>query len=54
MNYHTEDMQRIAQEVAKRVQEGKREKPTESQEPQPLAEFEVAFREGLRQIGTAA
>jgi hypothetical protein len=54
MNYNTDDIQRIAQEVAKLVQEGIRQKETESQELQTMAEFELAFREALRQIGAEA
>jgi hypothetical protein len=54
MNYNTEDIQRIAEEVAKLVQEGIRQKQTESQEVQTMADFELAFREALRQIGAKA
>lgn len=54
MNYNTEDIRRIAQEVAKVVQEGIRPKGSESQEPQTMAEFELAFREALRQVGAEA
>jgi hypothetical protein len=51
MNYNTEDIQQIAQEVAKLVQESLRQKRTASQGPETMAEFELAFREALRQIG---
>lgn len=54
MNYNTEDIQRIAQEVAKLVQESIRQKQTGSQEGEVMAELELAFREALRQIGAAA
>jgi hypothetical protein len=54
MNYNTDDIQRIAQEVAKLVQEGIRQKEIESQTPPTMAEFELAFREALRQIGAEA
>jgi hypothetical protein len=54
MNYNTEDIQRLAQEVAKLVQAGIRQKQTESQEAQTMAEFEIAFREALREIGAEA
>ncbi len=54
MNYNTEDIQRIAHEVAELVQEGLRQKQTDNQEPETMAEFELAFREGLRQIGAEA
>lgn len=54
MNYNMEDIQRIAQAVAKLVQEGIRQKQTESKEAQTMAEFELAFREVVRQIGAAA
>ncbi len=54
MDYNTEDIQRIAEEVAKLVQAGIHQKETESQEPQTMAEFELAFRETLRQIGAQA
>lgn len=51
MNYNTEDIQEIAQEVVKLVQAGVRQKQTEGKEPQTMAEFELGFREVLRQIG---
>jgi hypothetical protein len=54
MNYNMEDIQRIAQEVAKLVQAGMRQAQTESKEAQTMAEFEFSFREGLRQIGAEA
>src|SRR5512139_2210023 len=54
MNDNTEDIQRIAEEVAKLVQEGICQKQTESQGSQTMAEFELAFREVLRQIGAEA
>ena len=54
MNYNTEDIQQIAQEVAKLVQEGLLQKQAESQEAQTMAEFELAFREALRKIGAEA
>jgi hypothetical protein len=54
MNYNTDDIQRIGREVAKVVQEGIRQKETESQELQTMAAFELAFREALRQIGAEA
>jgi hypothetical protein len=54
MNYNTEDIRRIAQDVAKLVEEGRHQKESESQEPQTMAEFELAFREALRQIGAEA
>ena len=54
MNYNTEDIQRIAQEVAKLVQVNIQQKETESQEPQTMAKFEFAFREAVRQIGAEA
>jgi hypothetical protein len=49
-----EDIQYIAQAVAKLVQEGIRQEQTEHQEPQTMAEFELAFREVVRQIGATA
>jgi hypothetical protein len=54
MNYNTEEIQRIAHEVAKVVQAGLCQNQTENQEPQTMAEFELAFREALRQIGAKA
>lgn len=54
MNYNMEDIQRIAQEVAKLVQASMRQAQTESKEAQTMAEFEIAFREALRQIGAEA
>ena len=54
MNYNTEDIQRIAEEVAKLVQEGIRQEQIERKEAQTMAEFELAFRELLRQIGGEA
>jgi hypothetical protein len=54
MNYNTEDIQQIAAEVAKLVQESIRQKETANQEPQTMAEFELAFREVLRRIGVEA
>jgi hypothetical protein len=54
MNYNMEDIQRIAQEVVKLVQEGLRQKQSESQEVRTMAEFELGFREALRQIGVEA
>jgi hypothetical protein len=54
MNYNTDDIHDIAQAVAKLVQEGIRQEQTERQEAQTMAEFELAFREGLRQIGAEA
>ena len=54
MNYNTEDIQQIAVEVAKLVQESIRQKETQNQEPQTMAEFESAFREALRRIGMEA
>ena len=54
MNYNTEDIQRIAEEVVKVVQKGIRQKQTEGQAPETMAEFEIAFREILRQIGAEA
>jgi hypothetical protein len=54
MNYNTDNIQRIAQEVAKLVQAGIRQKEIDSQEPQTMAAFELAFREALRQIGAEA
>lgn len=54
MNYNTEDIQRIAEEVVKLVQGSIRQKQNESQEVQTMAEFELAFREAVRQIGAAA
>lgn len=54
MNYNTEDIQRIAQEVVKLVQEGIRQKHSEKQASETMAEFEYAFREAVRQIGAAA
>jgi len=54
MNYNTEDIQQIAEEVAKLVQESIRQKETEKQIPQTMAEFELAFREALRRIGVEA
>jgi hypothetical protein len=54
MNYNMEDIQGIAQEVAKLVQAGMRQEQTESKEAQTMAEFEFAFREALRQIGAEA
>lgn len=54
MNYNMEEMQQIAKAVAKMVQDGMRQKERENQEPETMAEFEYAFREGLRQIGAEA
>ena len=54
MNYNTDDIHSIAQAVTKLVQEGIRQEQTERQESQTMAEFELAFREGLRQIGAEA
>jgi hypothetical protein len=54
MNYNTEDIQRIAAEVAKLVQESICQKQSEGQEKQTMAEHELAFREVLRQIGAEA
>jgi hypothetical protein len=54
MNYNMEDIQRLAEAVAKLVQEGIRQKQTESTGPQTMAEIELAFREVLRQIGAEA
>ena len=54
MNYNMEDIQRLAQEVAKLVQAGMRQEQTASKEVQTMAEFEFAFREALRQIGAEA
>jgi hypothetical protein len=54
MNYNTEDIQRIATEVAKLVEAGIHQKQNESQEEQTMVEFEFAFREALRQIGAEA
>jgi hypothetical protein len=54
MNYNTEDIQRIAQEVAKLVEAGIGQEQTERKEHQTMAEFEFAFRETLRQIGAEA
>lgn len=54
MNYNTEDFRRIAEEVAKLVQEGLRQTQNDSQKAETMAEFELAFREGLRQIGAEA
>lgn len=54
MNYNMEDMRRIAEEVAKLVQESIGQKGRENQESQTMAEFELAFREALRQIGAQA
>jgi len=54
MNYNTEDIQRIAHEVAKLVQASIGQKATENREAQTMAEFELAFREALRQIGAEA
>ena len=52
MNYNTEDIQQIAQAVAKLVQESIRQR--QSQEDETMAEFEFGFREALRQIGAQA
>jgi len=54
MNYNTEEIQRIAQEVAKLVEKNICQKQSKSQEVQTMAEFELAFRETLRQIGAEA
>ena len=54
MNYNTEDIQRIAEAVAKMVQEGIGQKESEGEEEQTMAEYELAFREALRQIGARA
>lgn len=54
MNYNMEDIQRIAEEVAKLVHEGIRQKQAETEKPQTMAEFELAFREMMRQIGAEA
>lgn len=54
MNYNTEEIQQIAHAVAQLVQESICRKQTESQEVQTMAEFELAFREAVRQIGAEA
>jgi len=54
MNYNTEEIQRIAEEVMKLVQESICQKQLEGRAPQTMAEFELAFREALRQIGGEA
>lgn len=54
INYNTEDIQQIAQAVAKLVKESIRQKQNESQEAQTMAEFKLAFREALRQVGAEA
>lgn len=54
MNYNTEDIQRIAEEVMKLVQESICQTQSESQAAPTMAEFELAFREALRQIGAQA
>lgn len=54
MNCATEDIQRIAEAVAKLVQGGMRQKQSESQEAEAMTEFEYGFRETLRQIRAAA
>ena len=54
MNYNMEDIQCIAQAVAKLVQADIHQEQTESKEAQTMAEFELAFREALRQIGAEA
>ena len=54
MNYNMEEIKRIAEAVMKLVQESMRRKRTESRETQTMADFELAFREVVRQIGAAA
>jgi hypothetical protein len=54
MNYNTKDIRRIAEEVAKLVEESMCQEETENQEPQTMAAFELAFREALRRIGAQA
>ena len=54
MNYNPEEINRIAEEVAKLVQASIGQKRSESQETQTLADFELAFREVVRQIGATA
>lgn len=54
MHYNTEDIRRIGDEIAKLVQEGICQKQSEGQEVQTMAEFELAFRETMRQIGAEA
>ena len=54
MNYNTEEIKRIAEEVAKLVQESIGQKRREGQETQTMADFELAFREVVRQIGATA
>jgi hypothetical protein len=54
MNYNMKDIQRIAQEVAELVAAGIRQERTGSKATQTMAEFEIGFREAVRQIGAEA
>ena len=54
MNYNMEDIRRIAEAVARLVEESMCEQQSESQAVPTMAEFEFAFREAVCQIGAQA
>lgn len=54
MNYNMEEVKRIAEQVTKLVAESIRQTEREPEVPETVAEFELAFREVLRQIGREA
>jgi len=54
MNYNTEEISRLAQSVAKLVEASICQQTAEPQAGQTMADFELAFREILRQIGGEA
>jgi hypothetical protein len=54
MNYNTEEISRLAQSVAKLVAASICQQTAELQAGQTMADFELAFRETLRQIGGEA
>lgn len=54
MNYNTEEISRLAQSVAKLVEASICQQTAEPQAGQTMADFELAFRETLRQIGGEA
>lgn len=54
MNYNTEEVKRIAEQVSQLVAESIRQTEREPGVPETVAEFELGFREVLRQIGREA
>jgi hypothetical protein len=54
MNYNMEEVKRIAEQVTELVAESLRQTEREPEVPETVAEFELAFREVLRQIGREA